>query len=96
MFKLSGAAARDIEIILERSMIDFGIRQTEQYYNSLKKCLEHLGKNPKMGVDVVDIQFAYRRFSHQSHVIFYRINDEGIFIVRILHKRMDIDKHFGE
>lgn len=96
MFKLSEAAARDIEIILERSMIDFGVRQSEQYYNSLKNCLELLSKNPKMGADAVDIQFCYRRFSHQSHVIFYRINDNGIFIVRILHKRMDIDKHFDE
>lgn len=59
MFKLAEAAARDIEIILERSMNDFGIRQTEQYYNSLKKCLEHLGKNPKMGVDVLDIDYSF-------------------------------------
>ena len=49
-----------------------------------------------MGTDAVDIQIGYRRFSHQSHVIFYRINDGDVFIVRILHKRMDIDKHFDE
>jgi toxin ParE1/3/4 len=77
-------------------MIDFGVRQTEQYYNSLKKCLELLGKNPKMGIDAFDVQVGYRRFQHQSHVIFYRIHSDGVIIVRILHKRMDIDKHFEE
>jgi len=49
MYKFSEAAARDIKNIFERSLIDFGLAQTEQYYLSLKNCLELLARNPEMG-----------------------------------------------
>ena len=49
MYKLSQAAARDVENILERSVLDFGQIQTEQYYHSLKNCLELLADNPGIG-----------------------------------------------
>ncbi len=93
MVEFSEAAAKDIEIIFERSVIDFGLNQTELYYSSLKNCFDLLDKNPQMGSEATDIKSGYHRFLHQSHVIFYQISDEGIFIVRILHKRMDIAKH---
>ena len=67
MYELSDAAAKDIENILDRSVVDFGLQQTELYYNSLKSCLELLGENPEMGSVADDIQPGYRRFAHQSH-----------------------------
>ena len=91
MYALTEEADRDIENILDRSVIDFGLLQTELYYNSLKNCLELLDDNPDMGSVADDIQPGYRRFSLQSHVIFYRVSGDGILIVRILHKRMDIN-----
>ena len=96
MYKFSEAAARDIEDIFERSFIDFGLAQTEQYYFSLKNCLESLARNPEMGNSAEDIQPGYRRFPHLSHIIFYIQSDSDIFIVRILHKSMDISDHFNE
>jgi plasmid stabilization system protein ParE len=64
MYKLSQAAAMDIEIILERSVIDFGLTQTEQYYHSMKNCLGLLAGNPGMGNAADDIRAGYRRFPH--------------------------------
>ncbi len=49
MAKFSEAAAKDIEIIFERSVTDFGFNQTELYYSSLKNCFDLLDKNPQMG-----------------------------------------------
>lgn len=74
MYKLSEAAARDIEIILERSVIDFGLTKTEHYYTLLKNCLELLADNPGMGNAANDIQPGYSRFPHRSHIIFYTLN----------------------
>lgn len=37
MYILSEAASRDIEKLLERSVIDFGLEQTESYFASLKR-----------------------------------------------------------
>ena len=96
MYELSEAAARDIEKILERSVVDFGMPQTERYFNSLKNCLELLGDNPSMGSVADDIQPGYRRFTHESHVVFYRTSGSNILVIRILHKRMDIKEHFDK
>ena len=70
MYKLSEAAANDIEEILTRSMLDFGVKQTETYVQSLKQCLELLGDNPEMGSAVDDIRAGYRCLLHESHAIF--------------------------
>ncbi len=96
MYELSEAAAKDIEDILDRSVVDFGPLQTERYYDSLKRCLELLGENPGMGGAAEDIRSGYRRFAHQSHVIFYRTYGRGILVVRILHERMDVSQHFED
>lgn len=72
MYKLSEAAASDIEQILEWSLDQFGLVQTEEYYRSLSACMDGLAENPAMGVSIDDIRAGYRRFPHQSHVIFIR------------------------
>lgn len=89
MVKLSAAAAQDIEDILDRSIADFGVQQTETYYESLAHCLELLGENPELGNAADDIRTGYRRFPHESHIIFYTLEQSDVFVVRILHKRMD-------
>ncbi len=55
MYKLSEAAANDIEAILTRSVLDFGVERTETYFQSLTHCLELLSDNPEMGSTVDDI-----------------------------------------
>ena len=66
------------------------------YTHSLKNCLELLGENPNMGSRADDIRPGYRRFTHESHVVFYRDTGRGVLIVRVLHKRMDINQHIDE
>ena len=46
------------------------------------------------GTTTGDIKSGYRRITHQSHVIFYRSHNKDVFIVRVLHKAMDIGKLF--
>ncbi|HDL00738.1 MAG TPA: type II toxin-antitoxin system RelE/ParE family toxin [candidate division Zixibacteria bacterium] len=79
MYVLSEFADKDIENFLKQSIMDFGLEQTEACFTSLKDC---------------HIKPGYRRFVYQSHVIFYRNHEQDIFVVRILHKAMDIEKQF--
>lgn len=96
MVKLSAAAAHDVEELLDRSIAEFGIQQTENYYDALMRCLELLGENPELGYAVDDIRSGYRRFPHESHVIFYTLDQNDVFVVRILHKRMDAVRNIQE
>lgn len=92
MYKLSEAAARDIEELFAQSISNFGQTQTEVYVRALKECLDLLGQFPEMGISSEEIRPGYRRFSHQSHVIFYRPEPEFVLIVRVLHKSMDVNR----
>jgi len=96
MVKLSAAAAHDIEELLDHSIADFGIHQTENYYDALTRCLVLLGENPELGYVADDIRSGYRRFPHESHVIFYTLEQNDVFVVRILHKRMDAVRNIQE
>ena len=93
MTELSEAAARDIEDILGQSLLDSGPLQAEKYYESLKHCLELLGEHPGMGTIAENVRAGYRRFPHESHVVFSRVSQRGILVVRVLHKRTDVSQH---
>ena len=88
-YELSKDAEEDIDALLEDSIVRFSIDQTEHYFQSLENCLILLSDNPKMGTTADQVRRGYRYFSHESHVIFYQQSEAGIFVVRILHKRMD-------
>lgn len=45
MYKLSEAAASDKERILDWSLAEFGLTQTEEYYHSMSACMDGLAEN---------------------------------------------------
>ena len=49
-----------------------------------------------MGNCADDLRPGYRRFAHESHVIFYRDTGCCVLIVGVLHTRMDINQHIDE
>ncbi|MFT7245491.1 MAG: toxin ParE1/3/4, partial [Candidatus Azotimanducaceae bacterium] len=51
-----------------------------------------LADTPEVGTKCDSIKLGYRKFLNISHVIFYRILDKTqIEVIRILHKRMDVE-----
>jgi toxin ParE1/3/4 len=46
-----------------------------------------------MGQDCSDIRAGYWKIPSGSHVLFYRLTADGIDVVRILHERMDFERH---
>ena len=92
-YKLSKAAEQDIENILDYSYLSFGEKVAENYFLDLKKCLQLLSENPLIGINNDSLRKGYFGHPHQSHLIFYKLKTNGIYIVRILHKIMDIKRH---
>jgi toxin ParE1/3/4 len=39
------------------------------------------------------VRRGYRQYPSGSHVLFYRFTADGIDVVRILHERMDYERH---
>lgn len=55
--------------------------------------VEAIAADPQPGQAIDAVRQGYRRYRVGSHVLFYRCVGDGVDIVRILHERMDIERH---
>jgi len=73
----------------------WGRQQRNLYLSQLDQTFHTLAKNPAIGRSCDDIRQGYRVYNAGKHLIFYRqYNSDCIQIVRILHERMNVEKHF--
>jgi toxin ParE1/3/4 len=83
-YKLTEAAAADFENIIDYGIDTFGLDQALIYQNSMKQRFDELGEQPKLYPAVEHIHKGHRRSVYGSHSIYYRIEGQGVVIVRIL------------
>lgn len=95
MNSFSEKASTDLDSILDYSIINFGVAVMMEYHHSLEKCFAILGENPDLGTNVDHVCSDYLCFYFRSHAIFYKKIENGILIVRLLHKSMDAPIHFN-
>jgi len=93
-YRLSKLADADVADIAAYTIERFGVRQARLYCDRLESCFQALAENPKLGRCLDQIAPVVRRFDHQSHVMYYRANSNGVLIIRVLHERMDPLQHF--
>jgi toxin ParE1/3/4 len=92
-YLLTPAAESDLEIIWEHTHQQWGVDQAIRYTDSLFDAFAELARSPKAAPACDHIRPGYRRRSVERHMIYYRIMDDGIVIVRILHERMDAPRY---
>lgn len=91
-YRLSPAAERDLEAIWVYSVEQWGAAQADRYTNTLTTAFAELVQSPKTAPACDHIRMGYRRRSVGRHMIYFRITDYGIAVVRILHDRMDVSR----
>lgn len=92
-FKLSLKASSDLADIWHFSSKTWGHEQADRYIDALHYRLIWLTRNSSAWKRRDDIHEGLYGCNEGRHVIFFRRYDEGIEIVRILHDRMDIQRH---
>lgn len=92
-YALSKAADADLEQIARRSVEQWGFARAEAYLLTLHQAFERLAAFPDLGRSIDDVRRGYFRFESESHVAFYRKETSGILIVRVLHQRMQPERH---
>lgn len=92
-FELTEAADRDLTDIYLYSYRQFGEQQADAYLISLEDCFSRLADMPGLGRAIDHVRSGYFRFEHERHVVFYVRMAGGIRIVRVLHERMEPDRH---
>ena len=93
-YRLSRRAATDLEDIADYTIKQFGVEQARVYRDSLKSCFQRLANNPKVGRKAEQLAHGLRRFEHQAHIVFYTVDDDELYVVRVLHSRMDVRRYF--
>lgn len=94
--RLSKAADRDLGDIYHYSHERFGEAQADRYYASLWRCFHFLAEHPAIGRIRTEFQPPARSHQHQRHVVFYDITNGHLLVIRVLHERMDIDRHLRD
>jgi toxin ParE1/3/4 len=90
---LSPRAQADLEGIWDYTASRWDAKQAELYVRQIQSAIERIARDPRLGRPCDDIRAGYRKFPAASHVLFYRLTDRGVDVVRILHSRMDFDRH---
>lgn len=83
-YRLSILADKDLGNIASYTIQRFGIRQANLYRDGLFKALETISDFPLIGSDQSQIKKNIRRHVHESHSIYYHVDADEIFILRIL------------
>jgi toxin ParE1/3/4 len=86
--RYSVLAGRDLTSIAEYTWNRWGVDQVLRYLDGLEGCCQQVAETPLLGRSCEEVRPGLRRVEHGSHVIFYRVEADGILVSRILHRSM--------
>jgi toxin ParE1/3/4 len=92
-YVLTPRAQADLDEIWDYTAEHWGDDQAAAYARQIQAAIEAVAADPSRGGPCDDIRPGYRKLSVGSHVLFYRCIENGVDIVRILHQRMDFNRH---
>lgn len=91
---LSPEADSDLDEILQFTLDIWGPTQMSRYSTRLNAGLQLLCAQPAMGRSRDDLCPGCRSFQIAEHVAFYVDSKAGIQVLRLAHKRMDVERLF--
>lgn len=92
-YALRPGAQADIEEIWNYTVARWGASQAEKYLRQLAEAMAYVAADPARGRACDDVRAGYRKYAVGAHVLFYKRTQDGVDVVRILHQRMDFERH---
>ena len=92
-YRLYLKAINDLESIYLYSKREFGIQRTEDYILEIETSFQRLADDPMIARKCDYIHLDLRAFNVGTHIIFFKITDYGIAVIRVLHQSMDFIRH---
>jgi toxin ParE1/3/4 len=87
---ISPRARRDYESILLYTLREWGEDQEAIYAAALDRAFVALRDYPQLGRVRDDLRPGYRAYLVEQHVVYYRLTDSAIIVMRILHGRANV------
>jgi toxin ParE1/3/4 len=95
-FVISKKAVSDLEEIWFYTFEKWLKEQADRYYNLIFNEINYISKNVSAGKSMEHVRKGYRATKVKSHLIFYKIVNDTIEIIRILHEQMDIENRLND
>ena len=80
----------DLRDIGDYSDARWGRAQAQRYLGAIADSFDQIAQMPLAGSDQAEVSPGLRKWRSGSHNIFYRVRDDVVLVVRVLHARMDI------
>jgi toxin ParE1/3/4 len=90
----SRAADDDLLAIWQFGAQEWSPEMADRHLRELDDICARLLDEPKLGRKRDDLIPGIRSMVVRPHVVFYRLAPTGIFIVRVLHQRLDLETLF--
>lgn len=87
---LSPLAQNDLTAIFEYTIQQWGDNQADKYLEQIQNGLSKIQNNPNIGRVRTDISDRHRSILVEKHIIIYIMQNNQIFVSRILHHSRDI------
>ena len=91
--EITAPALADIEAIAAYTFDQWGEQQVDAYMSQIDRTIQAIGDNPAIGRGRFGVPDAIKGRKSGSHVVFYRVQDTTIYIMRVLHESMDHGRH---
>ncbi|MBW4646832.1 MAG: type II toxin-antitoxin system RelE/ParE family toxin [Goleter apudmare HA4340-LM2] len=93
---ISKRAKSDYKKIQRYTRDFYGKEQVLKYSALIKDCFAKITENPMLGHTRPDIPQMYKAHNAGKHIIVYRIEEQIVYVVTILHGSMDFSHQFDE
>ena len=94
IYRITPRAEDDLKNIGRYTHQHWGKVQRNVYLKNLEKRFNWLADGPRLGKHRTDISEGYYSFPEGQHVVFYLCTPNGIDIIGIPHKDMDVLSYF--
>jgi toxin ParE1/3/4 len=95
-FEISRLALEDLNTIWEYTAEQWSTEQANKYYNEIFSVIDKICRKSGAGKPIDEIKKGHRRINVKSHMIVFKLIGTTIYIDRILHQKMNIEKHLNE
>jgi len=95
-YVISKKAISDLEEIWYHTVQKWSADQANRYYDLILEKVNHICEKPDSGKSFDHIRKGYRASKVKSHIIFYKVVNDSIEVIRVLHERMDIESRLIE
>ena len=75
---------------------NWSVDQADRYYNLILDEIDYICRNINTGKSIEHVRKGYRASKVKSHLIFFRVKNDTVEIIRILHEQMDIKNRLND